>query len=177
MQKSEETRRRMSEAARRRATLPIEERFWPKVQKCDGCWQWLSVKNSEGYGLFRVRGRRLRAHRLSYALTYGPIPDGYIVCHHCDNPSCVRPDHLFLGTNADNVADCIQKGRRRAAGARGEAHGHSILTQEAVNDIRARYIPYTVTQKMLADEYGVSENAVWHVIHRSRWRDGIGAED
>jgi len=93
----------------------IEEKFWSKVTKTDGCWMWGGVKTLKGYGIIRVGGRvdpkNLRAHRISWLLHNGPVPRGLMVCHHCDNPSCVRPDHLFVGTAVDNVHDSIKKGR------------------------------------------------------------------
>ena len=98
-----------------------ETRFWSKVNKTDGCWLWTGYRFHAGYGGFHEsqpkRTVRL-AHRVAWELTNGLIPDGLHVCHTCDNRSCVRPDHLFLGTNADNVADKVAKGRQ----AKGEAH-------------------------------------------------------
>lgn len=93
-----------------------QERFWSKVTKLNGhdaCWVWHSSLNAQGYGQFWIKSLfgNLPAHRLSYALTHGPIPDRLCVCHHCDNPICVRPDHLFLGTHADNIRDMHKKGR------------------------------------------------------------------
>lgn len=87
------------------------DRFWAKVHKTDGCWLWTGGMYATGYGFTGTRKRRLYAHRVAYMLTYGPIPDGMQVCHHCDTPPCVRPDHLFLGNHAENAADRIAKGR------------------------------------------------------------------
>lgn len=92
--------------------LTLEQRFWLKVEKSDGCWLWMSVRKVAGYGYLAAgRKRRLPAHRLSWELHNGPIPDGLWVLHHCDNPPCVRPDHLFLGTAKQNADDREGKGR------------------------------------------------------------------
>jgi hypothetical protein len=91
----------------------VEARFWAKVQKTDSCWLWTGCK-SRGYGRFRSRGNKVtsqRTHRVSWEIAHGPIPDGLKVLHRCDTPACVRPDHLFLGTQKENVWDSIQKGR------------------------------------------------------------------
>lgn len=89
----------------------VSERFWSKVDKTDGCWVWIASKLPTGYGQFWSGERNMRAHRFSYILHYGNIPNGMLVCHKCDNPSCVRPDHLFLGTSLDNAIDKVSKGR------------------------------------------------------------------
>lgn len=89
----------------------VESRFWSKVQKTDDCWLWRATRFPKGYGQIKIKGRRRLAHRVAWELTNGPIPDGLQVCHHCDNPPCVRPDHLFLGTQSDNIQDAVSKGR------------------------------------------------------------------
>lgn len=90
---------------------PIEERFWEKVKKTSECWLWTAAVDRKGYGRIGLGPDLLGAHRYSWELAYGPIPDGMAVLHHCDNPLCVRPEHLWLGTIADNNRDMIKKGR------------------------------------------------------------------
>ena len=90
-----------------------QDRFWSKVERGDGCWHWRGAAERSGYGSFRFRGRAQRAHRVSWVLTNGTIAEGMHVLHRCDNPACVRPDHLFLGTHQDNMDDKSAKGRCR----------------------------------------------------------------
>lgn len=95
------------------------ERFWSFVEKTDSCWLWTGAKHPKGYGIFHLRGRTPRAHVLSWILHHGPVPRGLCVLHRCDNPPCVNPDHLFLGTPQDNTDDMTRKGRhwrRRVTG-------------------------------------------------------------
>jgi hypothetical protein len=94
--------------------LPIAQRLWRRVRKTDGCWIWTGQLDPDGYGrvwVSKYPARVVLAHRLSYRLAYGPIPDAMMVCHHCDVPRCVRPDHLFVGTALDNAQDAVMKGR------------------------------------------------------------------
>lgn len=94
------------------STRTLEERFWEKVDKTGDCWEWTGFKNRQGYGQFQVSTKNGQpAHRVSFELANGKIPDGMHVCHKCDNPPCVRPDHLFLGTPSDNMKDMVKKGR------------------------------------------------------------------
>lgn len=91
------------------------EKFWSKVQKTKDCWLWIAAVNNGGYGAFAYEGRRVMAHRLSYEIEYGPFDKKLFVLHRCDNPRCVRPDHLWLGTQFDNMRDCASKGRNKNA--------------------------------------------------------------
>lgn len=128
-------------------------RFWARIAETECCWQWQGSNNNRGYGQFLVRrGETRLAHVVSYALTRGPVEPGYYVCHHCDNPPCVRPDHLFLGTPTDNSLDSVSKGR--ANRSRGSAHPQAVLTEEDVAAIRS--VPaYYGRATDLAREYGI----------------------
>lgn len=130
-----------------RPPLPVEPRFWARTVKSDGCWLWAAAVDRDGYGQLRVRGVQSGAHRVSWAIHYGAIPEDLHVLHHCDNPRCVRPDHLFLGTTADNTADMIAKGR----------HPLITLTTTDVLLIRARA---GADNTALAVEFGVHKATI-----------------
>jgi hypothetical protein len=115
-----------------------------------------------------VMGRMVPSHRVSYELFKGPIEDGKLVLHSCDNPSCVNPDHLFLGTHEQNMADRNVKGR--AGSSPGSQNGQSKLTALVVEDIRATYERGGVTQASLALKYGVAQSQISHIISNKRWR-------
>ena len=130
-------------------------RFWPKVKKSDGCWLWTAWTDNFGYGGIknadfdkRLKKRfGLKAHRVSYVLHYGEIPDGLLVLHKCDVPACVRPDHLFLGTQLDNMRDRLAKGRNNP---------FKKLSDQQVLEIRASTEP----QRAIAKRYNVSQGAI-----------------
>lgn len=161
---------------------PIEDRFWEKVDKTGECWIWKTTKLPSGYGQFTMPGRGNRlAHRVAYELFVGPIPDGLFVCHTCDCPSCVRPDHLFLGSPADNSRDMREKdrspkGERSAARKhpgkiqRGIAHPQAILTDDEVRTIRTLYAAHEGTQEQLAARFGVRREAIGKIVRGERWR-------
>lgn len=93
----------------------IQEYFWSRVDRSGDCWLWTASKTARGYGKLRVDGKQAYAHRVAYELTNGAIPDGLVICHHCDNPPCCNPAHLFMGTQGDNMRDRDAKGRLKAA--------------------------------------------------------------
>lgn len=142
----------------------LEQRFWEKVirREDDACWGWTAAKANGGYGVLGNGNRLVRAHRLSYELHVGPIPAGMEVCHRCDNPECTNPQHLFLGTHADNVQDMLQKRRDWAGGRK--------LTREQVRDVYQR-IHAGESAYHLADEFGVSRKTIQRIGRRETYRN------
>jgi len=114
------------------------EQFWEKVKKSEGCWLWTAGKNNRGYGQFRRMRKNTLAHRYSYLISVGEIPVGVFVLHKCDTPLCVRPSHLWLGSQKDNMTDCAQKGRLLALDkhARGTRIQRAVLNENMVKTIR-----------------------------------------
>lgn len=152
---------------------PIGDRFWSKVDAGEGCWEWKASRDALGYGFFRVTTRESmkKAHRVAWELTNGPIPDGLVVCHRCDNPPCVRPDHLFLGSLSDNTQDSIAKGRWNVTPTHyGETSPLSKLTAEQVDAIRHRYATGGIRQRELAEEYGVQQSTISKIVRGVRWK-------
>jgi len=117
--------------------LDLIDRFWGNVNKTDFCWEWTGLKNIGGYGTITVGKRQIVAHRVSFVLAYGKIKKGNLICHRCDNPKCVRPDHLFQGTHSDNAKDAYAKGRLNikniSLGTRFKK-GSKITNNRAVSD-------------------------------------------
>lgn len=160
-------------------------RFWSKVDQSggpDACWLWTGAKRDFGYGRVKINRRFRRAHRVAWLASFGAIPAGLCVCHACDNPPCCNPAHLFLGTQAENLADMVAKGRhnpstgdrhgspaRPGCRMRGEANGRAKLTDAKVACIRARYAAGGVSQCSLAREYGVSHPAINNIVQRKSW--------
>jgi hypothetical protein len=142
--------------------LPFEHRYL--VDPISGCWIWTGARSEQAYGYLTIDGKEVKAHRYSYELHKGPIPDGLDVLHSCDNPPCVNPDHLFLGTGLENLADASAKGRM----ARGERHYLAKLTEAQVRQVRELYAA-GVTQKDLAVRFGTSRGNVGYIVRRERW--------
>jgi hypothetical protein len=133
-----------------------------------GCWLWTAGWGSGGYGFINSGGRQLKAHRASWALHRGNVPDGIKVLHRCDTPACVNPDHLFLGTDADNNADKIAKGRNKPPSFSSK-DGEIVLDEAAVKVIRSEYAP-GVYYHEIATRYGVSPTTISRIINRQTWR-------
>lgn len=140
------------------------ESFWARVERSDGCWLWQGAVGRRGYGQLQFQGRQVTAHRLAYELEFGPITAGLYVCHSCDVPLCVRPDHLWLGTYADNMRDAFAKGRVR----RGDQHGNALLRPAAVLLIRTLY-ERGVQGVVIARRFGIHPNTVYNIAKRRIW--------
>jgi uncharacterized protein YbaR (Trm112 family) len=147
----------------------LEDTFWSYVDKRGSCWIWLGGVDKDDYGDFRwrINGER-KTHRLSYTLAHGAIPKGMLVCHSCDNPRCVNPSHLFLGTPKDNTQDMHRKGR--APVRKGMAVPASKLTEQQVREIRTLYATGEYSQAQLAETYGLSQGSIGDLIRRVTWK-------
>ncbi len=144
----------------------VHRAFWSRVAKGGECWLWTGSKTSAGYGQFGPGGT---AHRRSYEIHKGPIPAGMFVMHSCDNPPCVNPAHLSLGTSTDNNRDMVSKGRSRGRAGHGTLNCNAKLTPEKVVAIR-RLAAEGRDQREIGRQYGISQAVVWHVFHRKTWK-------
>lgn len=176
--------------------MESKQRFERHVERTDMCWWWTGATDAKGYGLFMVGSRTdqsrrcVRAHRYAYALYVAPVPQGLSVLHRCDQPSCVRPDHLFLGTHVENNADRHAKGRTAkglasgrakhpiayvARRPRGDTHGRHRVTAAQVAEIRLRAAAGEPT-KVLAAEFGLSVSGIKKIVYRHTWKGSdVGA--
>lgn len=179
---------------KRHRDMNATERFWLCVQKAAGCWLWTGYKDRDGYGRFKVNSKTVGAHQFSYQLHRGAIPNGLHICHHCDNPSCVNSDHLFLGTNQDNIADRTRKGRTASgehnghytkpentkrgtthynygntnAPQKGVGNGRAKLTEDDVRNIR-RLANRNLSKRAIAAQFGVTDVLIGKIIRRELW--------
>jgi hypothetical protein len=169
-------------------------RFWSKVDKSGECWLWTKAHVTAGYGETSIGRHILYTHRVAFELTYGSIPEGLFVCHRCDNPGCVRPEHLFTGSHTDNMRDMMAKGRgvkteRRARGDRNgrrlhperytsmvlpatkygaEVHNAKV-TSDDVREMRRAYAAGGITYRQLGERYGMTETNVMYIVRRMHW--------
>jgi hypothetical protein len=146
----------------------LADRFWAKVNKTDGCWLWTASLGTHGYGQIGVGRSVVAASRVAWMLTFGPIPDGLFVCHRCDVPKCVNPEHLFLATQAGNLRDMAMKGRGRNRPAFGSANPRAKLAERDAIDIRRRYAEGE-SLRVLGRHFGVWPTTIADVVHKRTW--------
>ena len=154
----------------KRPYISLKDRFWKRVEKGtnSGCWFWKGAKDRRGYGHLGRGGKDTKnymAHRVSYEIHIGIIPEGLIICHSCDNPNCVNPFHLFAGTNSDNQKDSFNKGRHNM---KGESHPNSTLTTQDALSIRELHTN-GVKSSQIAPAFNITHQTVNKVNSRTRW--------
>lgn len=150
-----------------RWNLTVSQRFWKNVHATDdGCWVWHGCVDGHGYGTLHVNGATKYAHRFSYEIANGVIPPGLCVCHRCDTPLCVRPDHLFLGTRQENNADRDRKRRTRPGKSMGAAHGMSKLTEAQALEI----LQSSESSRVMAARYAVTPALIRMIRRRVIWK-------
>lgn len=143
----------------------VLKRFWSKVKKTDGCWEWTGSINNKGYGNVRIYNKLWLPHRVSYIISCGEIPENMHVCHRCDNPKCVTPKHLFLGSAKQNAADKVTKNRQ----SKGVTHGGHKLSEKEVKEIRKLYLGGGESHRSLAAKYNVTYGLISYILHYKIW--------
>lgn len=158
----------MDSGGRMQKRESVEERFARQIIKRgpDECWEWQAATTEGGHGQFGAGDIRTTAHRFAWALENGNIPDGQVVRHSCDNPPCCNPKHLLLGTQLENMGDCVDRGRNN----KGEVTGTSVLTEGEVLQIREKWATRKYRQKDLGREFGVTQNTIHKVVRRVTWQ-------
>jgi hypothetical protein len=149
--------------------IPIEQKLLRYVVAGNGCWNWIATKDRDGYGLLtHHRGKQIRAHRASYEFHVAKIPTGLFVCHSCDNPSCVNPEHLFVGTSKENTRDMIDKNRRPVLC--GEKHPNAKLTNDQVAQIKQLRSENRLL-KDIANQFNISFQTVSSITKGTTWNN------
>jgi len=158
----------------------VQERFESKFESVNtvddikgDCWEWTCMTHSYGYGRFSIDSKWYLGHRISYRLYKGEIPDDKYVLHKCHNACCVNPEHLYLGSQKDNVQDAVSQGNfedRKNGDVSGEINGRSKLTKDDVREIRKKYEETNISYSDLAEQYGISFGTVGKIIRRERWQ-------
>lgn len=158
----------------------LAERFWEKVDVRgeDECWEWKASKIKNGYGRIGVGGKLKLAHRVSWEMANGAIPDnnnyhGTCILHKCDNPSCVNPNHLFTGTQKDNINDAVNKGRAERIKSKGEANISAKLTYKNARQIREVYNMGVASYRVLAIMYGVTRSTIAKIVTNKTWVEAV----
>ena len=145
------------------------KQFWESIDKKtnEECWEWIKGKTSKGYGTVRYENKTYLAHRLAYQLFHNKTLDKLIfICHKCDNPLCCNPNHLFQGTNKDNIDDKVNKNRQ----TKGETNANVKLTSEQVISIRTTYENRNITHRQLASIYNVTSPTITAILKRKTWK-------
>ena len=154
----------------RRRILPLREELLAHIAVTkDGCWEWTGIKNNHGYGRLTYTPNRYLTHRLYWQLFIGEIPQGLVVCHHCDNPPCMNPDHLFLGTLSDNQQDASRKGRNHSGRWDGEDHPMAKITNATAHEIKDALAAGERVYR-IAKRFGVHPSTVGNIKSGLQWR-------
>ena len=156
------------------AEVASRSSFWAKVDMLGDCWIWHGARSVFGHGNVGYGGHYFGAHRCVFEFVNGRVPFGYIVCHHCDNPSCVNPLHLYAGTPKENTADMHRRGRAARVGASGAANSHAVLVEAQVVEIRVTFAGGQVSPDQLAARYGVTSAAINNILRGKTWRGADG---
>lgn len=150
------------------------DRFWGKVEVTPGCWLWMGARDTNGYGNFYLAGRTTKAHRFALETVCGPLGIGMQACHRCDNPPCVRPDHLFPGTALENQRDSVTKGRSLSPGprraSRGEDRWSAKVNAVQVAELRALYATGEWRQRDLGIRFGIGQAQVSRIVNGRKWK-------
>lgn len=149
----------------RSAWSKVESAGWTVVES--GCWEWNGGRTGQAYGAVRIGSRQVKVHRASYRHFNGPLPQGLVVRHKCDNPPCMNPDHLELGTHRDNMRDRDLRGR--GVQHQGSRNPAAKITEQDVRDIRKEYARGVLTQAMLGEVYGLTQSSVGEIVLRKTW--------